>query len=196
MKKQLFLFPVILLAFACNQGKKDGEEKKKEAFFPVLPFIQSQVAHIDTSLYSILKIVYVDSSHSDTTYIHREQFRELAKDFLEIPDFTKKEFRKRFTEEMIYDETMNRAILMYKPVNPDKEEFKKQEVLIEPNSGQGDKVTSIILQKVISNRDGYLEKNMLWQVDQYFQVTTITQKPGQPENITIMKVTWNESNEE
>lgn len=196
MKKQLLLFPVILLAFACNQGDKDDEEKKKAAFFPVLPFIQSQVAHVDTSLYSILKIVYIDSAHSDTTYIHREKFRELAKDFLEIPDITKKEYKKRYQEDVMYDETMNQAILSYKPLNPEKEVLKKQEVLIAPNEGAGDKVTSIILQKVISNRDGYLEKNMLWQVDQYFQVTTITQKPGQPENISVMKVTWNEQEEE
>ena len=32
------------------------EEKDEERFFPVLPIIRSQVAEVDTSLYSIRKI--------------------------------------------------------------------------------------------------------------------------------------------
>jgi hypothetical protein len=194
MKKQWFLVFVIAGMIGCKRA--DKKENYKSSFFPVLPFIQSQVAHVDTSIYPIIRIDYIDSVRSDTTHIHREQFRALAKDFLEIPDVTQKEFRKRFVEEPIYDETMNRAILSYKPVDPEKETLKKQEVLITPNQGQGDKVNSIILTIVISNKDGYLEKNMLWQVDQYFQVATISQKPGQPETTSVMKVSWNESKEE
>ena len=181
------------MSFACK-SKQDKTDKKP--FFPVLSFIKSQVAHIDTSLYSIKKIIYIDSVRSDTEYIHRENFRSIARDFLEIPDLAEKKYRSRFIEESMFDESMNRVILTYKPVNREKEEITVQEVLISPGQGTEDKVMSIIIDRVISNRDGYLQKNMLWQVDRYFQVTTTLQKPGQPETITIMKVTWNEEETE
>lgn len=188
----IFLSAILLMPSACKQKKIENNEK----FFPVLSFIRSQVVSVDTSLYSIKKIVYTDSLHSDTEYIKREAFRVLAKDFLDIPDIADKKSSSRFVEERSFDETLNRVILSYKPIDPDKEELQKQEVLITPDVATGDKVTSIIIEKVISDSNGFLQKNMLWQVDQSFLVTTTRQKPGQPETITTLKVTWNERDNE
>ncbi len=100
---------------------------------------------------------------------------------------------KRYTEEpAIYDQTLNRVIISYKPVKPDEEEVKKQEILVIPNTGTGDKVMAVIISRVISNRNGFLEKEMLWQMDQSFQVVTTRRQPGEPEKISTLKVTWNE----
>ena len=194
MKKIIFLAAgmVIVINFACNQKK---EEDKSESFFPVLSFLQSQVADIDTSLYAIKKIIYIDSLHSDTSWVKREEFRELAKDFLTIPDIASKKYKKLYAEEKLYDESMNRVILSYKPIRPDNAEIQKQEILITPDVAVGDKVSSIIIDQVVSNKDGSVQKKMLWRVDQSFQVTTISQKPGESENISTLKVTWNEPDE-
>src|SRR5258705_1955495 len=190
MKKYVCLFSVLLFAVACKQKRNtETNGDQKESFFPVLSFIKSQVAHIDTSLYSIKKIVFIDSTHSDTVFVPREKFRSLAKDFLEIPDLADKKYINRFTEEKIFDETLNRVIISYKPQNPDKEELQKQEILITPDP-YGDKVSSIIIDRFINNRDGILQKYMLWQVDKAFQVTTTLQTPGGTEKTTIMQVTW------
>lgn len=192
MKKYICFFSALfLLSFACKQKKSNSGQNQKESFFPVLSFLKSQVAHVDTSLYPIKKIVFTDSIHSDTIFVPREQFRSLAKDFLDIPDLTDKKYKNRYTEEKLFDETLNRVIISYKPQNPDKEELQKQEVLIAPGSS-GDKVNSIIIDRVINNKDSFLQKSMLWQVDKSFQVTTTEQKPGQPEITTIMKITWEE----
>jgi hypothetical protein len=191
MKKQFVFTTIILVLLSCN-NKKEKEKPETEAFFPVLSFIKSQVAHIDTSLYSIKKIVYIDSLHSDTSFIHRENFRALAKEFLELPDLSEKKYKKRYKEESNFDETMGRVILSYTALNPGKEDIQSEQVLIKPDAGMGDKITSIIINKATSTRDGYFGQNMLWQADQYFQVTTTVQKPGQPEIFTITKVTWNE----
>jgi len=194
MKRNKFLLAGILflILIACNQKKQDD---KSEKFFPVLSFLQGQIADIDTSLYSIKKIVYTDSLHSDTTWIKREEFRGLAKDFLAIPDISGKKYKKNYTEEKLYDESLNRVILSYKPLKPDNAEIQKQEILITPNIATGDKVSSIIIEQLISNKDSSVQKNMLWRVDQSFQVTTISQKPGEPETVYTMKVTWNEVDE-
>ncbi len=96
----------------------------------------------------------------------------------------------------MYDQTINRVVITYTPENPDQEEIQKQELLVTPNLATGDKVNNIIINREISNRDSFMQKNMLWQVDRSFQVVTTLQKPGKPETITTMKVTWNEDDDQ
>jgi hypothetical protein len=189
MKNYLLIsFIVLTLLPACKSKPK--EEPKK--FISVLSLIEKQVAHVDTSLYSIRKIVTVDTLPGDTTYIPREDFRAAAKDFLEIPDLSNPKVAKRYKEDNRYDELLNRVIISYTPLSPEKEEIQKQEILVTPNIATGDKVNNIIIERIISNRDGFLEKKMLWQTDRNFLITTTTQKPGEPEKVTVTKVIWNE----
>ncbi len=185
----LFLSVIIIIS-ACKQ-KKDEESKN---FISVVSLIKKQVAHVDTSLYSIMKVVYTDSLNSDTTYIPREQFAEVAKEFLDIPDLSDKEVAKRYKEDpAVHDEMMNRVIITYTPINPDKEEIKRQELLATPIPGEDARVNNIIIIREISNRDSFLQKKMLWQLDKSFQVVTTSQKPGKPEISTTTKVIWNEA---
>jgi hypothetical protein len=196
MKKNLFLLVIILallLSGACKQKKK--EKRPEDRFFPVLSFIQSQVAHIDTSLYPIRKLVYVDSTRTDTLFIKREQFRELASDFLRLPDLSDSKFEDRYIEKRTFDTTLNRVILILEPVKPEKEEIQRQEVLIRPDN-TGDRVTSIIIDYLLNNKDSLVQKRMLWQVDKSFQVIITRQLPGQAEMSTTSKVIWNEENDE
>jgi hypothetical protein len=180
---------VIITSTACKQKEKEADKK----FISVLALIKKEVAHIDTSLYSIMKVVYTDSLHIDTSYIPREQFAEVAKDFLNIPDLSDKKIAKRFTEEPPrYDETLNRVIFTYLPINPDKEEIKKQELLLTPIPGEESKVNNAIITREIANRDSFFQQRMLWQTAKSFQIVTRRQKPGQPETTTTTKVTWNE----
>ncbi|HKC34702.1 MAG TPA: hypothetical protein VKB95_01530 [Chitinophagaceae bacterium] len=189
MKKYFALIlPFILALPACKSKKKEPEKK----FISVLSLIENQVAHVDTSLYSIIKIVQNDTLPADTIYIPREEFRAAAKDFLSIPDLSDKKVAKRYKEETILDETINRFIISYTPEDPAKEEIQKQELLVTPNTATGDKVTNIIIDRVISNRDSFMKQNMLWQMDRSFQVATTLQKPGKPEKTTTVKVVWNE----
>jgi len=194
MKKIVFpIFIFTILAIACKTKKK--EKPASERFFPVLSFIKSQIALVDSSLYSIRKIVYIDSTQTDTIYCTREQFRDLSSDFLAIPDLAASEYEDRFKEEKQFDEMLNRVIITYFPLEPDKEEIQKEEVLIQPDVS-GDKVKSIIIDHFINNRDSSVQKRMLWQVDHSFQVTTTRQLPGQPETSSIFKVIWNEDDNE
>jgi hypothetical protein len=186
----ILLLSIILTITSCKQK----EEKETNNFISVLSLIEKQVAHVDTSLYAITKVVYTDSLHSDTTYIPREDFRSVAKEFLDIPDLSAKKVAKLYKEETRYDELLNRVIITYTPVNADEVEIKKQELQVTPNIATGDKVNNVIINRVINNRDGFLKKDMLWQMDKSFQIVTTTQQPGQPEIIITTKVTWNEDN--
>ncbi len=189
MKQTIFFSSLVIFLFSSGCRSKSPGEKKSH--FPALSFIQSQVAHVDTSLFSIMRIDYGDSSDADTSYIRREEFRAAAKDFLEIPDLTTSALSKRFTEQSNYDETLGRVMLTSYPVDKEKEVLQRQEVLITP-SAAGDKVNSIFIDLLFQNRDSVVQKRLLWRVDQSFQVSAIRQKPGQPEIITTTKVIWNE----
>lgn len=185
----LLLFVFIMAIPACRQKKKEDDKK----FISVLSLIKKQVAHVDTSLYSIVKVVYTDSLHIDTTYIPRENFETVAKEFLDIPDLSDRKVANRYKEEPArYDELLNRVIITYIPLKPEQEEIKNQQLLVTPNQAAGDKVNNIIIVREMSNRDSFLHKEMLWQMDKSFQVVTTSQKPGKPEIITTTKVSWNE----
>lgn len=167
------------------------EEDNREKFFPVLSFLQSQVADIDTSLYSIRKVEYIDSLRTDTVFIHRENFRKEAEDFLSIPDISASKYRDRFTEEKIFDEMLDRVLITYTPVKPEKEVIQRQEVLIKQDPA-GDRVTNIIINTVVNTKDSAVQKRLLWKIDESFQVTIIKQLAGQAETTSTSKVIWNE----
>lgn len=184
----LFLFSIVGLT-SCKQK----EQKEKRNFISVLSLIKKQVAHVDTALYSIMKVVYIDSLHSDTTYIPREQFADVAKEFLDIPDLSDAKVAARYKEDpAVHDAMLNRVIITYLPVNPEKEEIKRQELLATPILGEEAKVNNIIIVREISNRDSFLQKKMLWQMNKSFQIVSTSQRPGKPEITTTTKVSWNE----
>lgn len=183
----------ILLSPACKPSKK--EEPKN--YISIVSLIKKQVAHIDTSLYSIKKITVIDSLHSDTIYIQRNDFNDVAKEFLEVPDLSLKKVAKRYKEEPArYDEMLGRVIITYSAINPEKEEYKTQEMLVIPNIASGDKVNTIIISRNYIDDDMTITKNLLWQMDKSFQITTTSQKEGEAEKTVVIKVIWNEAEQE
>ncbi len=185
------LFFAAMFFSSCNNqaGKKDDKH-----YISVRSIIEKQVAHIDTSLYSIVKITVYDSLNSDTTYIPREDFRNIAKDFLEIPDLSDSKIADRFKEENRYDSLIRKVIITYLPVNPKEEEIQKQELLVSPDImvDSSNKVTNIIIDRVKKTRDGFWGQQMLWTTDKSFLITTTTQKPGEQEKIITTRVIWND----
>lgn len=184
----IIFISTITFTFACKQ-----KVKKTESFISIVSIIKKEVADIDTSLYSIMKVVLIDSLHSDTSFIPREKFADVAKDFLDIPDLSDPKVAVRYKKEPpLMEEIINRVIIAYLPVNPEEEEVKRQELLATPVLGEEARINNIIILREINNRDSFLQKKMLWQVGKSFQVVTTSQKPGKREITTTTKVIWNE----
>lgn len=183
----------IISATACNSSK----EREDKNFISIVSFIKKQVDHIDSSLYSITKVVITDTLQGDTTFLPRENFRKEAKEFLEIPDLSVKKVAKRYKEEPArYDELLGRVIISYTTITPKKEEYTKQELLVIPNVAEGDKVNTIIVTRVYREDDTEIQKNLLWQIDKSFQITTTSQKKGEQATTAITKVFWTEDGTE
>lgn len=184
----LSVLPAIFLA-ACKGKKKEPAK----GFISVVSLIRDEVAQVDTSLFSIVKTITYDSLHTDTVFVPREEFKKEAHDFLEIPDLADPKVAKRYKDvSPMYDQSLGRVIFKYEPVDPLKEEVKSQEFLATPVLGKDARINNVIVVREISNRDSFLQKKMLWQINRSFQIVTTRQKPGQPEQITITKVAWNE----
>ena len=188
MKNNIILFLVILFFTACKSGKQN-DEKSNVRVTPVLPFIKGQIAQIDTSLYSIKKIEILDSLHSDTIDISRNDFRSLAKDFLDLPDISEKKYKDQYEESKNYDPDLNIVSFLTLPKPASTADIQKQEVIITPDAGGG-KIKTIYIDREWTNKDSSVTKKMIWQVDEYFQVLTLKQLPGQSETSHILKVTW------
>src|ERR1051325_8826647 len=112
MKKYLFFFSAI---FFLSQSCRQKTGKKEEDFIPLLPFILNDITDVDTGLYPIIKIVTIDSLNTDTFFVKREDFRGLSEEFLQIPDLTQKKYKELFTEEKIFDQSLNTVIITYRP---------------------------------------------------------------------------------
>jgi hypothetical protein len=180
---------VFLICTVLFIGCKSKKKEENTSFFPALSFIKSQVAHVDTSVYSIIKVVTVDST-SDTTYIKREQFRQEADDFLSVPDISSSKLRDDYTETKQYDTELNQVSLSYAPKEDG--EITNQVVMIKPGA-DGDKVSSIFINRTIDSEDSTVQKILFWQVDKRFKITTLVQKTNQPEKKHIVEVIWNDA---
>lgn len=184
-----FLCVLLLLVFMCSCKNKEEQQNEQERFFPVLSFLKSQVAHVDTSMYRIIKVVRRVSGN-DTSFVKREEFRKEAKDFLDLPDISSKKLKDDYKETQLYDQDLDQVILNYMPKEDDAE-ITRQEVVIKPDPG-GDKVQSIFVNTVKNSAQERTQKIMLWEVDKRFRITTSIQKANMPESTETVEVIWND----
>ena len=188
MKKPFYFLLLSSLFLISCKNKKAENEEGTTSFFPVLSFLKSQVAHVDSSLYRIIKITNKDSI-TDTTYLKREDFRQAAKDFLSIPDISSDKLRDEYNETELFDDDLKRVVLNYMPKQPDKE-ITRQEVIIKPDA-DGDKVQTIFINRINNSKDSSVQKILFWQVDKRFKIVTLIQTPNNTEKKETTEVVWN-----
>jgi hypothetical protein len=174
------LLLILLFFYGCKQKKND--------VFPAMDFIKGQIAKVDSSVYRIIKLVPMTDSTYDTTYIKRGDFKKMTKDFLETPDISK-EFGGKYVEERMMNNELGLAVFIATPKGQDLE-VRRQEVRILP--GPPDKIQSIYIEKLKTDKDSSILKRMTWYTDKKFQIITITEKRDTAEKISIMEVVWND----
>jgi hypothetical protein len=189
MQKSCYVSCVILLFLVSCKNKKSTTSDENASFFPVLSFIKSQVAHVDTSVYRIIKVTKVDSL-IDTSFLKREEFKEAAKDFLNLPDISSDPLKDDYKETELYDQDLEQVVLNYMPSEAG-EEITRQEVLIKPDPN-GDKVKSIFVNQSIPKEDSTINKILFWEVDKKFRVVTTVQKENAKERTEVVEVVWND----
>lgn len=185
MIKALLPLVALLLLGACSGGKK-GEEAVE--FFPVHSYLRSQVSHIDSSLYPLRKIVRQGGA-ADTVFMHRNEFRRTAADFLAVPDIASEKWRDDYTETRHFDDMLKLAVFSYKPKDEDAPVL-QQDVTIEPNATEGDAVHTIFINQILDKGDSSVQKKMLWEVGRRFQIVTTVSRNGAADEVQTVEVWW------
>lgn len=177
-----------ILLVACRSKPKQPDDAS--GFFPVLSYLQSQVRHIDTSLYTIVKMKKTQQT-SDTSYLRREEFKAAAQDFLSLPDIASGKLKDDYTETKLYDEDLKKVVITYAPKNKGaSSEVTREDVLIEPDAGSGDQVQTIYIETALNKGDSTVQKKMTWNVAGSFQVIRIATAPAGAEAVETMDVSW------
>ncbi len=184
MKRKPTSIILLLPLFFCA-----GCKQKKNDVFPALDFINAQIANVDTSVYRIIKLVPVTDSTYDTTYVKREDFKNLARDFTETPDIAKR-FGGKYTEERMMNNDLG-LVVFIATTRDEGLEVRRQEVRILPDP-PNDKVKSIYIERFQTDKDSSVIKRMTWYTDRKFQVITITQNKKGEEKSSVMEVVWND----
>src|SRR6476620_103984 len=170
-----FLFSLVLVS--C----KNKAEKKKDIpmadFFPVKDYINGQVARLDTSSYSFHKIETVDGV-SDTTTIRNNEVKQYAKDFIELPDISSKEIKDDYEINHLYDEELEAFAFTF--TTKEDHPIKSEHVVVEPmpNAEGKNEIKSIFVDMWQTNADAAVRKNLFWEANKSFQITTTTEPKG------------------
>jgi hypothetical protein len=180
-----FCFLALCICLGCKNKKKEKVDNSN--YFPVLSFLQSEVKKIDTSLFSIIKVV-TQNGVSDTTPLPRDSVRGLAGEFLSIPDL-RSEKGKSYKEVTAYDTTTQLVSMTYSSEEGDVP--KQQVFIVKSGLNFDDIVKTIYIEKEISNGDGLVQKRLIWDpVEHYFQIRTITPQKNGAEKVSDLKVIW------
>jgi hypothetical protein len=193
-KKILFIVLIISALISCKKKKTGGDAVGEKSYIDVVSIIKSEVKHVDTSLYNIVKLVSTDTLDTDTTYIKREDFEKEVSMFLALPNLSNQDVANDFKDESRFDTLTQRAFISYFPKEEDNE-IKKIEVIAkldEIDSKGNNKVTNIIAEKRKTDRNGSSVYKMYWNANRNFSIIHFVNLPGQPEKITTTKVTWND----
>jgi hypothetical protein len=184
----------MLLTFSCKHPKKNTHADTEGAFFPVISFLKGQVKDIDTSLYRIIKIETVNNK-IDTEYIKREDFKNYAREFTDLPDITSDNLKGDYQEAKTYDDALKSYILTYTTNSKDRE-IVKEDVMINPQPDDmgNSEVKSILIDKWSTHGDSTVHKNLLWQTNKRFLVVTQTEYSNKPEKVQKLEVVWNDYN--
>lgn len=184
MKGTCISFLLIIGLIACKNKKKENQEAKN--IFSVVSLLQSQVKAIDTSGHLLTKIQSVNG-HSDTQTISKDEFRNYAKEFINLPDISSR--GDNYEVSKSYDSLLNNLVVTYIATDP-KEEVTRETILWEPDSLGNSQVKTIYVNRVQEVSDTIKEKELTWQMNRGFQIITKTQAPNQAEKVDIVQVQW------
>lgn len=189
MKQMLFSCLVIFLAFGC----KGRDEKKPEVpaadFFPVKDYLNGQIARLDTSLYTFLKIETADG-RSDTTAITNKDVKTYAKDFRDLPELSASDIKDDYSVDKFYDDIQNGFVFTYS--TKEDHPVQQQQVTVEPTfneKGQND-IRSVFVDLWQEDDGTVIRKRMMWETNAFY-ITTTTETEGQPQKTKTTKIIWN-----
>lgn len=181
-------FVIGLLLVNCFVACKNKKTDNTPPFFPVIDYLKSEVKKMDSLPLIFTKITTAEGV-SDTSKTTKEEFNELAKEFLDLPNIASDDKRYDYKETQDFDEIMNNVLLIYTPKKPD-DQVRNETVMMPPDDEGNTHVKTILITTVENDKDSTIEKNMTWHMDKRFQIVTKVNKPNQSEKINTVIISW------
>ena len=190
MKKYTAIWMLSFLLMACGNAEVADDNNGQGAYFPVVSYLKGQASQIDSSLYTLIHITKRDNN-SDTTYIKREDFKNVSKPFLNLPNIATGKLKNKYTESRLYDETLDRFIITYTPKDVQETlEILRQDVVIIPNTGEGENIESVYIERQLQDADSTVQMKMSWETAKGFTIRSIIQKKNSAEVLQTTEVLW------
>ena len=189
MKQLLIAGFALCLLVGCKSKKDNKPEVSAADFFPVNDYLNGQIARLDTSLYTFLKIETVDG-RSDTTAIRNTDVKTYAKDFKELPDLSDSDIKDDYSVDKFFDDIQNGFVFTY--TTKEDHPVQQQQVTVEPafnEKGQND-IRSVFVDLWQSEDGVTVRKRMMWEATNFY-ITTTTEAEGQPQKTKTTKIIWN-----
>jgi hypothetical protein len=179
---------IVLVLLSCGHS----EERKSQAdknFFPVNAQIIAELRALDSLPLAIFRF-RTSGGRSDTAIVTKEVLRDAARMILDA-DITGGKYRSDYTESVYLDQSINSVTMSYQPVN-ERLPVRKVEVYLNPGN---DRMKQAYVESLgAGNGDSTVFHKMLWAPGHYYQVTTLTGVPGQPQRVTVEKYSWETPN--
>ncbi len=197
MKHLLFCCLSAALLFACKSGSDKTAAGATAAdtstvaknYFPVLDFLQSEIAYVDSFPLKIMKYTVINGK-TDSLQITSAIFKQLANASLP-PGLDSASLEKKFRENSFMDQTTGKLTFTYSTKDT-ANGLKRVDVLASPDMGF-DKVKSIYLESTGKDGDMGVTEKIFWKTRESFTVIRVYQPQNQPSYNTQLKLTWDNS---
>lgn len=189
---KLIPFLILLLATACGNSEAETApaDGSDAAYYPVVAYLQEQTARIDSSLYTLIQ-VNKSGSRSDTVYLERKDFKTLSQPFTSLPNIATGNLKSKYNESRLYDETLDRFIITYTPKSGEEDlEVLRQDIVIVPNTGEGENIESVYIERQLEAGDSTVQMKMSWEAAKGFTIRSIIQKEKSAEVLRTTEVMW------
>lgn len=179
------LFSFVLL-FSCKQKKPDVPA---EQFFPAAAYLKGEITRMDKLPAKFYKIETLGGK-TDTVAITGAEAKGLAADFYALPDIGSDKLKNDYQVTHTYDDALNAFVFMF--TTKEDHLVQREDVVLDPvpdakgNYG----IISIFAEQWQTSGNTTIRKNMLWNANKNFQVTTITEADGN-EKTKKLQVVWN-----
>jgi hypothetical protein len=193
MKRFLLFLSIIWLICACHSRQSETtvtDEKQtdtaKKNYLPVADYLKSEIAGVDSFPFRIMKYQVINGK-TDSGIITTAIFDQLAKEFL-VTDLDSSRFENKFEENSFVDRSTNLVSFTYSTKDTG-DGLKRVDVLLSPGSGV-DKLNSIYMESISSNRDSSLISKMSWKAGRNFSILHVRQPKNGAETTKQTIVVW------
>jgi hypothetical protein len=179
---------ILLLSSVLNACKMFGPAPEKEGtpikgnFYPISSYFENEWRYLDSMplaviLYSTLNGV------KDSTILEKAAFNQEVVQRFRESDVSLSELKKHYEETVFLDESINRITMTYLLKGKDLP-VKKVDIYVDP---QSEVVKSIYIERV--EKDG-TQKKMIWNTRRSCQIISLTEKPGEQPQTSILQYVW------